>query len=79
MKRVSLARQLFEEAEAILGLPLRQYMFEGPAEMLKRTSVTQPALYVHGYAVAMERKIEPAAVAGHSLGGIYCLGCGGGF
>jgi len=73
------ARQLFEEAEAILGLPLRQYMFEGPAEMLKRTSVTQPALYVHGYAVAMERKIEPAAVAGHSLGEFTALAVAGVF
>ncbi len=67
------ARRLFEEAEAILGIPLRQYMFEGPADMLRRTSVTQPALYVHGYAVAMERGIEPAAVAGHSLGEFTAL------
>lgn len=73
------ARRLFEEAEAILGIPLRQYMFEGPADMLRRTSVTQPALYVHGYAVAMERGIEPAAVAGHSLGEFTALAVAGVF
>jgi len=73
------ARRLFEEAEAILGIPLRQYMFEGPVDMLRRTSVTQPALYVHGYAVAMERGIEPAAVAGHSLGEFTALAVAGVF
>ncbi len=73
------ARRLFEEAEAILGIPLRQYMFEGPADMLRRTSITQPALYVHGYAVAMERGIEPAAVAGHSLGEFTALAVAGVF
>ncbi len=73
------ARKLFEEAEAVLGIPLRQYMFEGPPEMLKRTSITQPALYVHGYAVAVERGIEPAAVAGHSLGEFTALAVAGVF
>jgi [acyl-carrier-protein] S-malonyltransferase len=73
------AQRLFEEAEAILGVPLRQYMFEGPAEMLKRTSITQPALYVHGYAVAMERRLKPQAVAGHSLGEFTALAVAGVF
>lgn len=73
------ARRLFEEAEAILGIPLRQYMFEGPAEMLRRTSITQPALYVHGYAVAIERRLAPQAVAGHSLGEFTALAVAGVF
>jgi [acyl-carrier-protein] S-malonyltransferase len=73
------AQRLFEEAEAILGVPLRQYMFEGPAEMLKRTSITQPVLYVHGYAVAMERGLKPQAVAGHSLGEFTALAVSGVF
>ena len=72
-------QRLFEEAEAILGVPLRQYMFEGPAEMLKRTSITQPALYVHGYAVAIERRLAPQAVAGHSLGEFTALAVAGVF
>ncbi|MCX8111811.1 MAG: ACP S-malonyltransferase [Bacteroidia bacterium] len=70
-------RGLFEEAESILGMPLRQYMFEGPAEALQRTSVTQPALYLHGYAVAQARKIPAAAVAGHSLGEFTALAVAG--
>ncbi len=73
------SRKLFEEAEEILGIPLRQYMFEGPPEVLKRTSITQPALYVHGYAVAVERGIEPVAVAGHSLGEFTALAVAGVF
>jgi [acyl-carrier-protein] S-malonyltransferase len=71
------ARLLFEQAEQILGLPLRKYMFEGPAEELKRTSITQPALYVHAYAVALEKGIEPTAVAGHSLGEFTALAVAG--
>lgn len=70
---------LFEEAEKVTGLPLRQLMFEGPADALQRTSVTQPALYLHGYAVAQVRKIDAQAVAGHSLGEFTALAVAGVF
>ncbi|MCX7763389.1 MAG: ACP S-malonyltransferase [Bacteroidia bacterium] len=72
-------RSLFEEAERVTGLPLRQLMFEGPAEALQRTSVTQPALYLHGYAVAQARQIEAQAAAGHSLGEFTALAVAGVF
>lgn len=72
-------RSLFEEAEKVTGLPLRQLMFEGPADALQRTSVAQPALYLHGYAVAQVRKIDAQAVAGHSLGELTALAVAGVF
>ncbi|MEN2992901.1 MAG: ACP S-malonyltransferase [Bacteroidia bacterium] len=70
-------RPFFETAERITGFPLRQLMFEGPAEALQRTSVTQPALYLHGYAVAYARAFTPQAVAGHSLGEFTALAVAG--
>ncbi|GIV25328.1 MAG: malonyl CoA-acyl carrier protein transacylase [Bacteroidia bacterium] len=72
-------RPLFEEAEAVTGLPLRELLFSGSAQDLQRTSVTQPALYVHGYAVAQARGITPQAVAGHSLGEFTALAVAGVF
>lgn len=78
-ENVPAIRPLFELAEEVLGFPLREYMFSGPPEVLVRTSVTQPALYVHGYAVAQARKLVPAAVAGHSLGEFTALAVAGVF
>ncbi len=72
-------RPLFEEAEAITGLPLRELLFSGSAQDLQRTSVTQPALYLHGYAVAQVRDLTPQAVAGHSLGEFTALAVAGVF
>ena len=65
--------KLFEQAETILGYPLANIAFEGPAEELTKTSVCQPALYVHGLAclVALRERcpgLEFHAVAGLSLG-----------
>lgn len=71
--------RLFAVAEEVTGLPLRELMFEGPAEALQRTSVTQPALYLHGYAVAQVRGFTPAATAGHSLGEFTALAVAGVF
>ncbi len=67
------AANLFKQADDILGFPLSQLAFEGPAEELTRTSVCQPALYVHGYAcLAVLREKFPTltfhATAGLSLG-----------
>jgi len=67
------ARQLFEQADAALGFPLSTIAFEGPVEELTKTSVCQPALYVHGLAclAALKERLpsfEYAAAAGLSLG-----------
>lgn len=67
------AAALFEKADAILGYPLSRIAFEGPIEELTKTSVCQPALYVHGLAcLAVLREKFPAlefhATAGLSLG-----------
>jgi [acyl-carrier-protein] S-malonyltransferase len=65
------ARQVFETADQSLGFPLSQMCFSGPEGDLKLTENTQPAILtvsVAAYAVLAERGIEPAYVAGHSLG-----------
>src|SRR6476660_4982365 len=65
------ARRIFEEADDALGFPLSQLCFEGPAEQLKLTENTQPALVAvsaAAFAVLAERGIVPDYVAGHSLG-----------
>jgi len=65
--------ELFAKADSILGYSLSQIAFEGPAEDLTRTSVCQPALYVHGFSVlaALKEKCPHLtfdAAAGLSLG-----------
>ena len=68
------ARQLMERANEILGFRLTDIMFEGTAEDLKRTDVTQPAIFLHS--VAMTKCIpdfRPDMVAGHSLGEFSAL------
>ena len=68
-----IAADLFQKADATLGMELSQIMFEGPAETLTQTSVCQPALYVHGLAcLALLKEKLPHftfhAAAGLSLG-----------
>lgn len=65
------ARKVFEEANAALGLPLTRVMFEGPESELALTANTQPAVLTASVAAAAacaERGLQPALVAGHSLG-----------
>jgi [acyl-carrier-protein] S-malonyltransferase len=67
------AARLFAQADEILGFPLSTIAFEGPAEELTKTSVCQPALYVHGLAtLAVLQELLPSftfhAAAGLSLG-----------
>ena len=65
------ARRTFEEADDALGFPLSTLCFEGPAEQLKLTEFTQPAIYTASVAalrVLAEHGIVPSYVAGHSLG-----------
>ena len=69
------AKKLFDKADEILGFSLSKIMFEGTDEDLKRTKVTQPAIFVHSIAKLREfdPKIKPDFVAGHSLGEFSAL------
>ncbi|MGB0260774.1 MAG: ACP S-malonyltransferase [Flavobacteriaceae bacterium] len=69
------AKALFEQANNILGFSLTDIMFEGSAEDLKETRVTQPAIFVHSVVVShvMGSSFAPDMVAGHSLGEFSAL------
>lgn len=65
------ARHTFQEADDALGFSLSQLCFEGPAEKLRMTEITQPAILTVSTAIArvlQEKGIVPQWVAGHSLG-----------
>jgi [acyl-carrier-protein] S-malonyltransferase len=68
-------RELFEQANEILGYRLSDVMFHGSEEELKQTRITQPAIFVYSLArVQMAgENFRPAAVAGHSLGEFTAL------
>jgi [acyl-carrier-protein] S-malonyltransferase len=64
-------KELYSTAEEILGFDLAKVCFEGPEELLVQTRYTQPAIFVQSIALwkfLSNQKIEPAFVAGHSLG-----------
>lgn len=68
------ARELFQEANSILGFRITDIMFSGTAEELKETRVTQPAIFIHSVATsAAHPNDRPDAVAGHSLGEFSAL------
>lgn len=70
------ARQLFDQANAILGFDITKVMFEGTAEELRQTKITQPAIFLHSVITAivkMDKEEVPGAVAGHSLGEFSAL------
>ena len=67
------AKELFEKANEILGFRITDIMFEGTAEQLRQTNVTQPAVFLHSGVLAMVLGITPDAVAGHSLGEFSAL------
>lgn len=69
------ARQLFEKANDILGFRITDIMFEGSAEELKQTRVTQPAVFLHSVitAICMGDEFQPDMVGGHSLGEFSAL------
>jgi [acyl-carrier-protein] S-malonyltransferase len=69
-----LARDLFEKANEILGFRITDIMFEGTAEELKETKVTQPAVFLHSVILAKTlTDFTPEMVAGHSLGEFSAL------
>ena len=69
------AKILFEKANDILGFRITDIMFEGEAEELKQTKVTQPAIFLHSTILAklLGHHFQPEMVAGHSLGEISAL------
>ena len=70
----SIAKEYFLKANDILGFNITQIMFEGDAEELKQTKVTQPAVFLHSVALALSiPDFKPDMVAGHSLGEISAL------
>jgi [acyl-carrier-protein] S-malonyltransferase len=64
------AKQLFHQANEILGFDIVKIMFEGTDEELKQTKVTQPAIFLHStiLVACLGDSFQPAMVAGHSLG-----------
>jgi len=66
----SLAKDLFHQANEIMGFDIMKIMFEGTDEELKQTKVTQPAIFLHStiLAACLGDSFRPDMVAGHSLG-----------
>ena len=71
----TMAQELFEKANDILGFHITDIMFEGSAEDLKETKVTQPAIFLHSVILAktLGENFKPDMVAGHSLGEFSAL------
>lgn len=69
------AKDLFQQANDILGFDITKIMFEGTADELKQTKVTQPAIFLHSTILAevMGNNFQPDMVAGHSLGEFSAL------
>lgn len=68
------AKELFEKANEVLGFRITDIMFEGTAEELKQTKVTQPAIFLHSVILAKTTEgFAPDMVAGHSLGEFSAL------
>ena len=70
-----LAQELFNQANDILGFSITDIMFEGTADDLKQTKVTQPAIFLHSVILAktLGDDFKPEMVAGHSLGEFSAL------
>ncbi len=69
-----LAKEYYEKANNLLGFRISDVMFEGSAEDLKETKITQPALFLHSFVRAkLADDFKPEAVAGHSLGEFSAL------
>ena len=71
----SKAKELFHQANELLGFDITKIMFEGTPEELKETKVTQPAIFLHSTILAevLGESFQPDMVAGHSLGEISAL------
>ena len=71
----TIAKELFEKANEILGFRITDLMFSGTDEDLKQTKVTQPAIFLHSVILAktLGSDFKPEMVAGHSLGEFSAL------
>jgi [acyl-carrier-protein] S-malonyltransferase len=74
-EKSSEAQELFKKANEILGFSITDIMFEGAAEDLKQTKVTQPAIFLHSVILSkvLGEDFKPDMVAGHSLGEFSAL------
>lgn len=70
-----IAKELFDKANDILGFEITKIMFEGTADELKQTKVTQPAIFLHSVILSkvLGDSFKPDMVAGHSLGEFSAL------
>ncbi|MBP2832427.1 ACP S-malonyltransferase [Aquimarina sp. U1-2] len=70
-----MAKALFHKANEILGFEITKIMFEGTADELKQTKVTQPAIFLHSVILSkvLGDRFKPDMVAGHSLGEFSAL------
>lgn len=73
------ARELFDKANEILGFNITDMMFNGTDEDLRKTAVTQPAIFIHSVVLAksLGADFKPDMVAGHSLGEFSALTAAG--
>lgn len=71
----SIAKEMFEKANDILGYRITDLMFSGTDEDLRQTKVTQPAIFLHSVILAatLGNDFKPDMVAGHSLGEFSAL------
>ncbi len=68
------AKKIFDKANEILGFEITKTMFEGTAEELKQTKVTQPSVFLHSVILSLtNNEFKPDMVAGHSLGEFSAL------
>ncbi|HPR33385.1 MAG TPA: ACP S-malonyltransferase [Prolixibacteraceae bacterium] len=74
-ERSAVARELFLQANQILGFDITRIMFEGTADELKQTRVTQPAIFLHSVILSkvLGEQFQPDMTAGHSLGEFSAL------
>lgn len=74
-EKYPLAKEMFENANEILGFSITDTMFEGTPEDLKQTKITQPAIFLHSVIMSkvMGKDFKPDMVAGHSLGEFSAL------
>lgn len=73
-EKSAVAKSLFDQADSILGFKISDIMFNGGADELKQTKVTQPAVFIHSVVVALSQNaVHPSMVAGHSLGEFSAL------
>ena len=72
-----LAKKLFNLSNSILGFDITDVMFNGSQEDLKKTDITQPAIFIHSTILFNINSVNADAYAGHSLGEFSALLCSG--